>query len=114
MALLPDSIGTRSVRRSLARLFAEPQRGPFRPGAIKRRGLPKNTAALIGMSACQQPGTRRNGPPVAERGRKRPFDEPIPLPRGGPLVTLGTPAITSRSFPRLLARPLSGKLLWRR
>jgi hypothetical protein len=25
---------------------------------------------------------------VAERGWKRPFDEPIPLPRGAPLVTL--------------------------
>jgi hypothetical protein len=25
---------------------------------------------------------------VADRGWKRPFDEPIPLPRGGPLVTL--------------------------
>jgi hypothetical protein len=35
------------------------------------------------MSAC-----RRTGAPLADRGWKRPFDEPIPLPRGRQLATL--------------------------
>jgi len=43
----------------------------------------KNIDALIGMRVC-----RRIGVLVAERGWKRRFDEPIPLPRGRQLVTL--------------------------
>jgi hypothetical protein len=42
---------------------------------------------LIGTSACRRIGNR-NGSLVAERGWKRPFDDPIPLPRGRQLVTL--------------------------
>jgi hypothetical protein len=43
---------------------------------------------LIAASACRQTGDRRNGPPVTDRGSKRPFDDPIPLPRGRQVVTL--------------------------
>jgi hypothetical protein len=39
--------------------------------------------ASIGMKRC-----RLTGAPVADRGWKRHFDEPIPLPRGRELVTL--------------------------
>jgi hypothetical protein len=35
---------------------------------------------LIGASACRRIGDR-NRPPVSEHDWKRPFDEPIPLPR---------------------------------
>jgi len=31
---------------------------------------------------------RREGPPLTDRGWSRPFDDPIPLPRGRQLVTL--------------------------
>jgi hypothetical protein len=40
------------------------------------------------MSACRRIGNRREGPLVANRGWKHPFDDPIPLPRGLQLVTL--------------------------
>jgi hypothetical protein len=43
---------------------------------------------LIAANACRQTGNRPNGPPVSDRGWKRPFDDPIPLPRGRQLVTL--------------------------
>jgi len=33
-------------------------------------------------------GSRRNGPPVSDRGWKRPFDDPIPLRGGRQLVAL--------------------------
>src|ERR1700738_3052803 len=59
----------------------------FRHGAIKRLGRLRCIAALIGMSACRRIGSR-HGPPVADRGWKRPFDDPIPLPRSRQLVTL--------------------------
>jgi hypothetical protein len=39
------------------------------------------------MSACRPTGNR-SGPVLAERGWKRRFEEPIPLPRGRQLVTL--------------------------
>jgi hypothetical protein len=53
-------------------------------GAIRLR----NIAASIGTSACRRIGNRRSGPPVVDHGWKRPFDDPIPLPRGRQLVTL--------------------------
>jgi hypothetical protein len=59
----------------------------FRHGAIRRLGRLRSIAALIGMSACRRIGSR-HGPPVADRGWKRPFDDPIPLPRSRQLVTL--------------------------
>jgi hypothetical protein len=43
----------------------------------------RNIGASIEVSACRLIGAR-----VADRGWKRPFDEPIPLPRGRQLVTL--------------------------
>ena len=43
---------------------------------------------MIAPNACRQTGNRANGLPVSDRGWKRPFDDPIPLPRGRQLVTL--------------------------
>jgi hypothetical protein len=63
-------------------------RPTFRPGAIKKLGPLRSIAASIGANACRRIGDHRNRPPVAERGWKRPFDDPIPLPRGRKLVTL--------------------------
>jgi hypothetical protein len=40
------------------------------------------------MNGCRRIGSRHVGPPVADRGWKRSFDDPIPLPRGRQLVTL--------------------------
>ena len=40
------------------------------------------------MRACRLIGNRRNGALVADRGWKRTFDDPIPLPRGTQLVAL--------------------------
>src|SRR5450432_2481840 len=54
-----------------------------RNGATKRRGRLRNIAALTGTSACRLTGNR-NGPSVADRGWKRPFDDPIPLPAWSP------------------------------
>ena len=42
---------------------------------------------MIEASACRRTGNR-HGARVANRGWKRQFDEPIPLPRGRRLVTL--------------------------
>ena len=51
-------------------------------------GRPRSITVLIAANACRQTGNRPNGPPVSDRGWKRPFDDPIPLPRGRQLVTL--------------------------
>jgi hypothetical protein len=48
----------------------------------------ENTAASIAASGCRRTGNHRRGLPVVDPGWKRSFDEPIPLPRGGQLVTL--------------------------
>jgi hypothetical protein len=55
----------------------------FRNGAIRRLGRLKNIVGSIDTSACH-----RIGALVPDRGWKRPFDDPIPLPRGRRLVTL--------------------------
>jgi len=54
----------------------------FRRGAISGIGPLRSIAASIVASACRRTGSRHVGPPVADRGWKRRFDEPIPLPRG--------------------------------
>jgi hypothetical protein len=41
-----------------------------------------------GQSRFMEHATRRGRPMKSSRGWKRPFDEPIPLPGGHPLVTL--------------------------
>ncbi len=51
----------------------------FKHGAISGIGRRRNIGALIGTSACHQTG--------ALVGWKRPFEDPIPLPRGRRLVT---------------------------
>jgi hypothetical protein len=57
-------------------------------------------------------GERR--PPVAEHGWKRPFDEPIPLPRGASSSRSRMPAITSRNFRKPSTKPPSGRPQWKR
>jgi hypothetical protein len=56
----------------------------FRHGAISVIGRQKNIGASTAASACHTTGGRG----VPERGWKRPFDEPIPLPPGREFVTL--------------------------
>ncbi len=58
-----------------------------RHGAISGTGRRRSIAASIGASGCRRTGNR-NGMRVADRGWKRRFEEPIPLPRGRQLVTL--------------------------
>ncbi len=55
----------------------------FKSGAINRLRPQRNIVGSIGASGC-----RLTGALVADRGWKRRFDEPIPLPRGRQLVTL--------------------------
>jgi hypothetical protein len=45
-------------------------------------------------------GSRRNGPPVSDRGWKRPFDDPIPLSGGRQLVALGDAADYIMKLPK--------------
>lgn len=59
-----------------------------RHGAISAIGRRRSTAALALASGCRRTGNRRARQPVSERGWKRPFDDPVPLPRGRRLVTL--------------------------
>jgi hypothetical protein len=54
----------------------------FRNGEISAIGLRKNIGASIAASACRMIGAM-----VPDRGWKRPFDDPIPLPDGGELRT---------------------------
>jgi hypothetical protein len=54
----------------------------------QRTGRPRSIGASIGMNGCRRIGSRHVGPPVADRGWKRSFDDEIPLPRGRQLVTL--------------------------
>jgi hypothetical protein len=61
--------------------------------AIKRLGQPKDIAS--------------SGLPLADRGWKRPFDDPIPLPRGRELVTLED-AGTYITHDRRCSRPPDG------
>jgi hypothetical protein len=58
----------------------------LKPGALSGIGPRRNIAASIEASACRTTGNR--GARVADRGWKRSFDDPIPLPRGRQLVTL--------------------------
>ncbi len=62
-------------------------RPTLRHGAISGTGRPRSIAALIGTNGCR-PTANRNGMRMAERGWKRRFDDPVPLPRGRSLVTL--------------------------
>ncbi len=55
----------------------------FKRGATSGIGRPRNIGASIGVSGC-----RLTGALVANRGWKRRFEDPIPLPRGRRLVTL--------------------------
>jgi hypothetical protein len=55
---------------------------------------------LIAANACRQTGNRPNGPPVSDRGWKRPFADPIPLPRGRQLVTLEDAARYIQKLPK--------------
>ena len=60
----------------------------FRHGANSGIGRPRSIGASIEASECHRTGSHRVRPPVADRGWKRRFDDPIPLPRGRQLVTL--------------------------
>jgi hypothetical protein len=55
----------------------------FKYGEISGIGPRRNIVPSIGMNLCRQTAA-----PVADRGWKRRFEDPIPLPRSRRLVTL--------------------------
>jgi hypothetical protein len=99
----PQALRTaaRRVRKLTAYETYQPRFAELRPHIARRKSkspLPMQEhrpcccmappqLALIGASACGRTGSRGNTP-LADRGWKRAFDEPIPLPRGRQLVTL--------------------------
>jgi hypothetical protein len=81
----PSTRPARILRRH--GVSVKPHRGRSLSGAMTGIGPLRNIVASIGTSECRLTGNRRNGARVANRGWKRPSDDPIPTPKGKTLRT---------------------------
>jgi hypothetical protein len=86
---IPNDHGKASTPAPVA-LPAPRVRGAIRATMIRRRDRPRGL----------EPNSTKRAGVISSRSWKRPFDEPIPLPRGRQLVTLKDSAKYIQNLPK--------------